>query len=597
MSRLVRILSVLAIAVGPVLLVGSPAAADTQDFTITSFTADYYLDRDAGGRSTLRTVETIVAQFPEYDQNHGIYRHLVDDYQGHPTNIEVESVTDENGRTLPYEAESNDPFYTLQIGDGDVYVHGETTYVITYTQHNVTLFDGSVEEFYWDVNGTEWYQSFGEVTARVHIPSDLAADLTGDVACYRGAQGATDRCDDPVLTEGEDGVVYELTERDLGGLINVTFAIGFDEGTFVPRDNSATATPVFFVQLVTAGGALVVGLVSVVRRRTVFADGRGRPTIVAEYLPPENAGLLESALIVKNRKKAIAAQLISMAVTKKIRIIEKPAKGFFSSGSEYTLELLSLDGMDADEASLARILFGYGLTPGAQHVIKSSDTEVGQATYSLMNAVRASLEPRGWLKKIGTAKRVGPALLVTLATILTFFLMIAMLVDERGGLLPVALFLGAVAATIVTYTTVFRTVLTEKGAELRDHLKGLHLYIRVAETDRLRMLQSPEGAVRTPVDTTDRGQIVKLYERVLPYAVLFNEETRWAKTLGDYYDQQPPDWYSGSYAFNAAAFAAGVSSISTTAASAYSASSSSSGGSDGGGSSGGGGGGGGGGGW
>ena len=131
MSRLARIVTVLALAMGPVLLVGSPAAADTNDFTITSFTADYYLDRDEGGRSTLRTVETIVAEFPEFDQNHGIYRNLVDDYQGHPTNIDVESVTDENGRSLEYDTETEGPFYILQIGDGDVYVHGETTYVIT----------------------------------------------------------------------------------------------------------------------------------------------------------------------------------------------------------------------------------------------------------------------------------------------------------------------------------------------------------------------------------------------------------------------------------------------------------------------------------
>lgn len=597
MSRLARIVTVLAVAIGPVLLVGSPASADTNDFRIESFTADYYLDRDEGGRSTLRTVETIVAQFPEFDQNHGIYRNLVDDYQGHPTNIDVESVTDENGNGLPYETETEGPFSILQIGDGDVYVHGSTTYVITYTQHNVTLFDGATEEFYWDTNGTEWYQPFGEVTARVHIPNDLAESLNGDVACYRGAQGSLDRCDDPVLIEGDGEVVYELTERDLGGLVNVTFAIGFEEGTFVPRDNSATATPFFYAQIVTAGAAVLTGIMMLVRRRTVFADGRGRPTIVAEYLPPTNASVIEAALVTKRRKKAIAAQLISMAVSHKIRIIEKPATGFFASGSEYTLELISPEGMDADEASLARIFFGYGLTPGAQHVIKKSDTAIGEATYKLIESIRTTLAPRGWYKKVPAAARAVPALVVTLATALTFVFMVLMLVDERGGAIPFFLFLGAVIAAFITYATVARTVLTEQGAELRDHLKGLLLYITVAETDRLRMLQSPEGAMRTPVDTTDRGQMVKLYERVLPYAVLFNEEQRWAKTLGEYYDQQPPDWYSGQYAFNAAAFTAGISSISTSAASAYSASSSSSGGSSGGGSSGGGGGGGGGGGW
>ena len=143
-----------------------------------------------------------------------------------------------------------------------------------------------------------------------------------------------------------------------------------------------------------------------------------------------------------------------------------------------------------------------------------------------------------------------------------------------------------------------RKPLTSEGAKLKEHLLGLKEFIRVAEADRLQMLQSVSGAERV---ATDAGSIIKVYEKLLPYAVLFGLEKEWAGTLGKYYDQNPPDWYAGSNisAFNAGAFAAGVGSIASSVASSYSgsSSSSSSGGSGGGGSSGGGGGGGGGGGW
>jgi uncharacterized membrane protein len=92
--------------------------------------------------------------------------------------------------------------------------------------------------------------------------------------------------------------------------------------------------------------------------------------------------------------------------------------------------------------------------------------------------------------------------------------------------------------------------------------------------------------------------MVKLYERVLPYAILLGAEKEWSKRLGDYYQQTQasPDWYTGTTAFNAAVFTSTLHNFSQ--ASSYSAgSSSSSGGSSGGGFSGGGGGGGGGGGW
>ena len=113
------------------------------------------------------------------------------------------------------------------------------------------------------------------------------------------------------------------------------------------------------------------------------------------------------------------------------------------------------------------------------------------------------------------------------------------------------------------------------------------------------MLQSPEGAAKVGVvDGTDEKKLVTLYERVLPYAILFGQEKEWSKQLGRYYEQSgsAPDWYSGTGAFNAALFASNMSNFSSSAAS-VSGFSSSSGGSSGGGFSGGGGGGGGGGGW
>ena len=115
------------------------------------------------------------------------------------------------------------------------------------------------------------------------------------------------------------------------------------------------------------------------------------------------------------------------------------------------------------------------------------------------------------------------------------------------------------------------------------------------------MLQSPEGAEKldVTVSSEDPKQLVKLYERVLPYAVLFGLEKQWSQQLGAYYEQGSvqPDWYYGNTAFNAAVFSSALNSFSVTSSSYSSASSSSSGGSNGGGFSGGGGGGGGGGGW
>ncbi len=69
--------------------------------------------------------------------------------------------------------------------------------------------------------------------------------------------------------------------------------------------------------------------------------------------------------------------------------------------------------------------------------------------------------------------------------------------DHRGGAWPFVLFLVAIIAAIVTLVAVADVrPLTEQGRAARDHLEGLRLYIRLAEADRLRVLQSPSGALR-----------------------------------------------------------------------------------------------------
>src|SRR5690606_32242738 len=145
-------------------------------------------------RSLLTTTEELVAVFPPYDQNRGIRRQLVTSYNGHPTGLAVVSVTDENGVPRNYESESlDDDILELTIRDSQ-YVHGAQTYVITYTQRDVTRYfdDTGVDEFYWDTNGTGWAQPFGTITARVHLTPQLSTALTGDISAYSGyadAQG------------------------------------------------------------------------------------------------------------------------------------------------------------------------------------------------------------------------------------------------------------------------------------------------------------------------------------------------------------------------------------------------------------------------
>jgi uncharacterized membrane protein YgcG len=580
---------------------------DVDDFAFESFDADYYLDVDADGRSILTTVETFVALFPEIDQNHGMRRAIPLDYQGVPTDVSVQSVTDGDGTARPFDVETDDEGFLLVTSADPGFVHGAQTYVFTYTQRNVTRFfeDTNDDEFYWDTNGTGWLQEFGSVSARVHVSTEIAGALTGSAACYYGYEGSSTTCDIQ-SDDGPDGVVFSAAVQVLTAYQNLTVAIGFQPHTFVPRDDSYFASAIAVLQVLSVLGGVIAAIWAIVLRATALSDGRGRPTIIAEYSPPKGLNLITASVILRKTSRGTAAQFVDFAVRRKVRIVETENQGWFARGTTYLLELVDPSGLTGPELNLAQALFGYQLQPGTGYLMSRKDPTLSQHVRAIIQSATSAATRDGLRKKAMARHAILPTLLALLSATGAFVFGVVLLDDSIGGLIPLALFAPPVIAVLIVFGMVFRTPLTDQGAELRDHLKGLELYIRLAEADRLRMLQSPDGALKEPMLETstdmstgasDTRQIVDVYEKLLPYAVLFNLEKEWAEELGKYYVDAAPDWYSGTHAFNAAIFASSISSMSTAVATSYSgsSSSSSSGGSGGGGSSGGGGGGGGGG--
>ncbi len=108
---------------------------------------------------------------------------------------------------------------------------------------------------------------------------------------------------------------------------------------------------------------------------------------------------------------------------------------------------------------------------------------------------------------------------------------------------------------------------TEKGLTAARYLEGLKLYVKMAESERIKFLQSVDGA-----DVSHQG-IVKLYEKLLPYAIIFGLEKSWIKEMGKYYefdDVTTPAWYIGMGAFVASDFSDAISEMNSFAGSSIS---------------------------
>ena len=578
-------------------VIASPAVADTSDFTFDSFSADYTLTRAADGTSQLDVVETVVARFPDFDQNRGIIRAILTYYQRVDLETTVNSVVDENGEPVPFTFTDAGDFQELALGD-DTYVRGVTTYVISYTSHNVvgTFADTNDDEFYWDVNGTGTAQPVDAVAATVHVDPSLSDALTGENACYRGPAGSTDTCAITPSSDASTGAtLFGVSESALGPQESVTVAIGFTAGTFVQVPAEARPDSDYQPGFVWPGGGigfpfvlLGVGLLGAAYALArVFLrprEPKGRGTVIAQYSVPAGLNLLEAADLIGRPRSAMAAQIVSFAVRGKVRILDYPVS---ADGGDYTLQLLSADGVDDQELALLATFFP-GLTAGAVCELGVTNDNLARGLAAATADATTRNIARGW--------RARPALTRARMWLLTGLgaLVVIVVALLAFGNLPVGwrfpLVAVAGASLLVAFAAARRPVLlSAAGVDQRDYLTGMKVYLELAEADRFRMLQSPEGALRVTVPRAvpgaepappaepgasaapaalaatgpDTVELVKLYEKLLPFAVLWGVEKEWAAELAVYYDRATaaPDWFLSQNTFSGIYLASALNGI------------------------------------
>jgi len=315
------------------------AHAGVNDFTISNYDIKYELSQDNSGRSRLKTVETITAQFPNYDQNHGIERAIPKEYDGHKVSLDIQSVKKADGSKWNYSTyESNGNEVVVRIGDADKYVQGEQTYVITYTLRDVTKYfsDVDADELYWDTNGTAWQVPISKLNVELTLAGNLRQRLNGNTACYQGWSGSTTPCQ---LTS--NGASFKTSASGLTASENVTIAIGFKAGTFAKYEPSlwdrlvGLYMTIFFLMIPVAIGVIVW---LSIRWSNLSNRKRDLGTVIAEYVPPKDQSLTASASLHRGIGSLFTAQLLDFAVRGYLKIYQTREKSLFKA-AEYDVEI------------------------------------------------------------------------------------------------------------------------------------------------------------------------------------------------------------------------------------------------------------------
>lgn len=590
-------------AAGVLLTFPAAAVADVDDFSYAQWEVVYQLSLDDEDRAVAEVTETLIAQFPEIDQNRGIVRALPLRYQGASAAPENISVTDEHGAPVPFETEQDDTFLAILVGD-DSYVHGTQHYVISYTLRDVVLAatETGVDEFYWDLVPLERHQPIESFRAELVFAPELASHLTGAASCYFGPAGSTQRCEiaspDPASLAARSfeagAAVLEVPAMPLAAGSGVTVAVALDPGTAQqpPERLPNAALDVLPMALGGAGAAAgIAGALAIARMRHTRRTSRG--TIVAQYEVPDGLPPLLAGPILGQPKTVAAAEFIHLAVRGAIRIEEDSTGGKRFGGRARPMFRLMDPARASDDLDRRMLekLFPSG-TVGESFTVPKRDEKFGERIQAVVTAGRTAAERRGYVTK--ARNRIAVILGFIALGIAAIAALLLILGSERdNGLTQFVTVIGIIGAALFGFIALMKhRVHTARGAEAREHLEGVRLFVSVAETERLRVLQGYQGAERRADGSVN---VVHLYERLLPYAMLFGLEKEWGRVLEVTYrdaDVTSPYWYPALGVAGLGNLGSSLSTFTGSLSSSASYTSSSSGGSSGGGFSGGGGGGG-----
>ncbi len=269
-------------------------------------------------------------------------------------------------------------------------------------------------------------------------------------------------------------------------------------------------------------------------------DAKTDQAIVVEFFPPKDVsvGLADFLLNLEVTNRTIASILIEGAVVGEISFTVKNE----DSGVQTITLNTALESVEKEDRRLLYThLFGDLSEPGAS---TNLDEELRARSEYLIHFLteiysKRSIEKRWFKKSInGTISgfRWAGTVLVSFGLIGLLFTGFNLLSDSEGAdsravfefLLPALISLISLGVAMIVVAKKIPKMLIS-GAQAKDHLLGLKLFIEKTETERLRLLQSTES-----IKIKEQTEFLDFQSKLLPFAIIYGQEKTWFKELGDY---------------------------------------------------------------
>ena len=514
-----------------IFLLGSPTFAQSGD-AILEFRSDINVHSTA----EIDIVETITFQPSSFEERHGLewsipYVYDVGAFR-RPTELEINSVeyypvdSPSQITTNLYSRYDENGWATLRIGSANILITQPHVYIIDYTlKYTGISYFKTHDELYLNIIGPGWKLPIDNASATVTMPTEIS-----EAVCYTGPDGSEQK---ECTFEINNNVLTVRPNDTLPPLNGYTIALKQPVGTF----ENTTKEQARLIILANIGILLPIP-VAIILFVFLKKYRKGEPkTVIPQYNAPAGFDVLSSGILYKDsnslRSKYISALLIEMCTKGYCKIKEYKKKKYeiiklaeFPLESPHAISILTSIFAHGDTVSLDKLTDFYTTSITAYHTARNSIEKLG---YYSTKRVRS----RNFLRAISI-----------IAILICFFA-----IQSFIGISMIGTLIGIIISSILLF--IFSqnfNIKSELGEEKYAELMGLKMYIETAEEDKIKFHNDPE-------------RYKERFEKLLPYAMIFGLEKKWAQLFEDIYTTSP-QWYEGqSSTFDTMLFANSISSF------------------------------------
>lgn len=492
-------------------------------FTISKYDVAVTVNKDA----SLDVVETINVHFTE--PRHGIIRFIPYKYQlqslpagtakakrqlesGGYAHIIIQNITVDGWK---YNVTTEGDYKRIKIGSADNLVNGDQQYIIRYRLLNAINFFNDHSELYFNVIGDRWETTIDSVNFSVQL-----YDALPSTPAYFVATGAPGSRENNTVTQWSDNKIFSgHTTVQLNNNEGVTIGIVFPKDFLTQQNYNLIGIWWLIIPVV------VFIIMFLVWRRWGKDE---KPTIQTEYYPPENTSPGVAGYVIDDKldRRDLTALIPYWGAGGYLEVHEDEKKALLGliNTSEYTF--IKKKELPATALKFEKTLFNGIFESGDSIELSSLKDKLYTTMAKAKKELKEEIDNNAYYFK--TSANIG-CLLLGLA--------IAMMASGVYGLINAEGILWRGVALIASgiITIIFGALMTKKtkkGTELYQKLLGFKEFIRSVEKDRLReFLKQDEN----------------YFDKVLPFAIVFNVADTWKDKLKDM-DIPPPRWYVGNYA-------------------------------------------------